>query len=340
MKISIIGGTGLLGLAGAKELIHRGHQIKSIALPPVPEGVEIPSDMELTFGNYMEMTDDDLRKFFNKSEGFIFAAGIDERVEVKKGESSYEMFKKYNNIPLERIMNIAKECNVKNVVILGSYFAHFAKEWKNLDLTKHHPYIRSRIEQEEIALKFAENGEMNVAVLELPYIFGIQKGRKPVWLFIAEMIKNTKGNKLFYPKGGTTMVTVKQVGQVIAGAIENNVGGNAYPVGWFNMSWKDWLTIFTEGMNYDKKIITIPTFLYKMNAKKMANDYKKDNIDTGLEMVEYVKVMTANTFIDKDIIEKKLGVTEDNIEEAIKESAKLCKDILDKEINVIDMKVE
>lgn len=340
MKISIIGGTGLLGLAGAKELIKRGHEVKSIALPPIPEGVHIPSNMKLTFENYMEMTDDDLRDFLNGSEGFIFAAGIDERVEVKKGESSYEMFKKYNNLPLERIMSIAKECNVKNAVILGSYFSYFAKEWKSLELTKYHPYIRSRIEQEEIALRFAENGKMNVAILELPYIFGTQKGRKPVWLFISEMIKNTKGNNLFYPKGGTTMVTVKQVGQAIAGAMENNTYGNTYPVGWFNMSWKKLLEIFAQGMEYDKKIITIPTFLYRMNAKKMANDYKKNNIDTGLDMLEYVKVMTANTFIDKGIIETKLGVTDDNIEQAIKQSAKLCKDILDEKIDVIDMKAE
>ncbi len=51
-----------------------------------------------------------------------------------------------------------------------------------------------------------------------PYIFGAQPGRKPVWLFIAQMIQNTKGKRLYYPKGGTTMVTVRQVGEAIAGA--------------------------------------------------------------------------------------------------------------------------
>lgn len=339
MKISIIGGTGLLGLAGAKELIKRGHQVKSMALPPIPQGTDIPEQMQLTFGDYMKMKDNELRDFFEGSDGFVFAAGIDERIKLKQGESAYEIFKKYNNIPLERILAIAKECGVKTVVILGSYFSYFAKKWKHLELEKHHPYIRSRIEQERIALSFA-NEQMQVAILELPYIFGAQKGRKPVWMFIAEMIKTSKGNKIMYPKGGTTMVTVKQVGEAIAGAIENNKGGNTYPVGWFNLKWSSWLKIFAEGMGYTKEIITIPNFLYKMNANKMAKSLKISGMDSGLEMVEFVKVMTADTFIDKDIIEKELGVTEDNIEKEIKETAKLCMEILDNEIDVVDMKIE
>lgn len=42
MKVFIVGGTGLLGAAGAKELISRGHSVKSVALPPLPKGADIP----------------------------------------------------------------------------------------------------------------------------------------------------------------------------------------------------------------------------------------------------------------------------------------------------------
>lgn len=340
MKVFMIGGTGLLGAAGAKELIARGHHVKSIALPPMPENTDIPKEMELSFGNYMDLTDDDLRNYFKDCEGFVFAAGIDERVSAKPGESSYEMFEKYNINPLEKMLKIAKECGVKKVVVLGSYFSYFAKEWKDLELTKYHPYIKSRIVQEKMALTFAEDGSMDVGILELPYIFGAQPGRKPVWMFIAEMIKTAKGEKLMYPKGGTTMVTVRQVGQAIAGALENTKGGEAYPVGWYNMEWKEWLKIFSEAMGEQKKIITIPTFLYKLGAKQMEKEAKSKNVESGLQMVEFVKVMTSNTFISKDIIEKKLGVTEDDIEKAISESAMVCIDILNKKSEVIDMKAE
>ena len=57
MKVYMIGGTGLLGSAAAAEFIKRGHSVKSVALPPLPEGAPIPEEMELVFGNYLELSD-------------------------------------------------------------------------------------------------------------------------------------------------------------------------------------------------------------------------------------------------------------------------------------------
>ena len=57
MKIFMIGGTGLLGSEAAKELIARGHQVSSLALPPLPTGAVLAPEMQLEFGNYLEMSD-------------------------------------------------------------------------------------------------------------------------------------------------------------------------------------------------------------------------------------------------------------------------------------------
>lgn len=215
MRVFMVGGTGLLGSEAAAELIRRGHEVSSIALPPIPAGAQLPPKMKIEFGNYMEMADDELRRHFQGCEGFVFAAGVDERVEGPP--PIYELFKKYNITPLERLLHIAKECGVKHTVICGSYFSYFDKLWPEKQLSKWHPYIRSRRDQETMALSFAGEG-FDVAVLELPYIFGAQPGRKPVWVFLVEMIRGMKGATM-YPKGGTTMVTVRQVGQAIAGAL-------------------------------------------------------------------------------------------------------------------------
>lgn len=337
MKIFMIGGTGLLGSEGAKELIRRGNSVSSISLPPIPTGANIPEEMELSLGNYMEMSDEEIREQMTGCEGFVFAAGVDERVEGPA--PIYDLFYKFNIAPLKRLLTIAKECHVKHVVILGSYFAYFDRtnpEWK---LAATHPYIRSRVDQEKMALSFADK-DMNVAVLELPYIFGTQPGRKPVWTFLIEQIRSMKSVTM-YPKGGTTMVTVKQVAQCIAGAIENNIGGNNYPVGYYNMTWKEMLRIFHKHMGIpDKKIITIPTWMYAYGCRSIVKEQKKNNIDGGLKMVEFAKVMTANTFIGKSIIVEKLGVEPDDIDKAIGDSVKLCLDILDGKSQVIGMKGE
>ncbi|HEX3047628.1 MAG TPA: nucleoside-diphosphate sugar epimerase, partial [Bacillota bacterium] len=76
MKVFMIGGTGLLGSEGAKELIKRGHEVSSIALPPIPTGANLPKEMKLTLGNYLEMSDEELKKHMNGCQGFVFAAGV------------------------------------------------------------------------------------------------------------------------------------------------------------------------------------------------------------------------------------------------------------------------
>lgn len=223
MNVFMIGGTGLLGSQAAKELIERGHEVTSIALPPLPEGAVLPPEMKIEYGNYLEMSDDEIRAHFKGMDGFVFAAGVDERVEGPA--PIYDLYKKYNIDPVRRLLTIAKECGVKHAVILGSYFSFADKIWPQLELAKNHPYIRSRRDQEDVAMSFADEN-FDVAVLELPYIFGTQPGRKPVWVFLVENIRGMKGATM-WPKGGSTMVTVKQVGQAIAALSNATEAGSA-----------------------------------------------------------------------------------------------------------------
>ncbi len=337
MKVFIIGGTGLLGSQAAAELIARGHEVKSVALPPLPAGAQLPPEMEIEFGNYLEMTDEELCRHFEGCEGFVFAAGVDERVEAPA--PIYELYKKYNIDPIRRLLKLAKACGVRHAVVCGSYFSYFAKEWESLQLTKYHPYIRSRIEQEETALSFADEN-FDVAVLELPYIFGTQPGRKPVWVFLVDSIRKMKGATL-WPKGGTTMVTVKQVGQAAAGAIERNKGGHCYPIGYYNLTWKELLAVFHNYLGCpEKKIRTVPDWIFALAARWIKGKQKKKGIESGLDLAKFSKVQCAETFIDKSLGSEILGVEPDDIIGAIGDSVKLCMKILDKNVPIVEMKGE
>ncbi|MBO7095760.1 MAG: NAD-dependent epimerase/dehydratase family protein [Lachnospiraceae bacterium] len=337
MKVFMIGGTGLLGSEAARVLIERGHEVTSVALPPLPQGASLPPEMKIEYGNYMEMTDEQIRAYMTGCDGFVFAAGVDERVEGPA--PIYELFKKYNIDPLARLLKIAKECGVKHVSICGSYFAYFAKTMKDKELTRWHPYIRSRIDQEEMALSFADES-FDVAVLELPYIFGTQPGRKPVWVFLVEQIRSMKKFTM-YPKGGTTMVTVHQVGQALAGALEYNKGGNAYPIGYYNMTWKEMLAIVHKHMGCPgKKIITIPNWMYAMGGKKIMKEQKAAGHEGGLHMVKFTDLQCSNLFIDKSLGCEKLHVEPDDIDAAIGDSIRLCIEVLDGKAKVIGMRGE
>lgn len=335
MNILIIGGTGLLGLAAAKELIKRGHKVKTITLPNNPKDLQLPEGLEVIYGDYEIMSDEELRKHLFHQEALVFAAGIDERVEHQA--PVYEFYKQKNIIPLKRLLKIAKEVKVKTAVVLGSYFSYLDRVFENLYLYENHPYIKSRIDQSNEAFSFYD-ASFNVTVLELPYIFGVQDGRKPVWVFLVEQIKKMK-LFTFYPKGGTAMITVNQAGQAIASAVETAKGAKNIPIGYYNLTWKKMLKIFHKHMGIPKRpVITIPKWLYKIALIKYKNSYKKRNIESGLNLSKLPEIMTKKAYIDNKYMKNILKVKEDDIDKAIGDSVRLSLEIINQNKQVVEMK--
>ena len=339
MKVFMIGGTGLLGCEAARIFIERGHQVKSVALPPLPEGAPIPEEMELEFCNLYEKNDEEIKAMMEGYDCFVFAAGIDERVEFPA--PVYDAYYKYNIAPLERILPLCKEVGMKNAVVLGSYFSYAAKQYPEMKLTEKHPYIRSRIAQEEVAFSFADEN-FDVAVLELPYIFGTQPGRKPVWVILIEQIKMM--DKLpctMYPAGGTAMLTVRQVGEVIVGAAEKSKGAKAWPISMYNMDWKKFLKIVyaARGMGNNRKIISIPPWMMRMGLGGVKKEYAAKGIESGIDVDGLADIMDINLFIDRKY-SVELGATEDDIESAITDSIKVSQAVFDGTAKLLEMKGE
>ena len=323
MKVFMIGGTGLLGCAAAQLFLERGHSVKSIALPPLPPGAPIPEAMELSFGNFLEMDDQAVLAQMAGCDCFVFAAGVDERVEFPP--PVYDAYERYNIAPVRRLIPLAKQAGITKTVVLGSYFSYFAKELPEMKLCEQHPYIRSRVAQEELALSMADD-TMDVAVLELPYIFGTQPGRKPVWTILIDQLSNMPGGVTMYPKGGTAMLTVRQVAETIVGAAERNKGGNAYPISYYNLTWDEFLTIVHAAMGKPKrKIIHIAKWMFRMYGKGMLKKSLEGGVEMGINPVGLADIMCMNAFIDNKW-SRELGATDDDIKSAIFDSVKLSVD--------------
>ena len=339
MKVFMIGGTGLLGCEAARIFIERGHEVTSVALPPLPEGAPIPKEMKLEFCNIYEKSDDEIRDLLRGHDCFVFAAGIDERGEFPA--PVYDAYYKYNIQPLERILPLCKEVGVKKAVILGSYFAYLAKERPVMKLTEKHPYIRSRIDQENVAFSFADEN-FDVSVLELPYIFGTQPGRKPVWVILIEQLQRfEKMPVTMYPAGGTAMLTVRQVAEAIVGAAEQVKGARAYGISCYNLTWREFLKIVYRAMNTDpdRKIVDCPKWAFQAFGLIMRKDYAKRGIESGIDPVGLAEIMAMNLFIPTDDC-KELGCTPDDIEAAIFDSIKLSKASFEGTAKLLEMKGE
>ncbi len=336
MNVFMVGGTGLLGSLAAQEFINRGHNVKTLALAGVPNGAKLPEQMQIVFGNHIEMTDDELTQMMSGCECFVFAAGVDERVEFP--DPIYDCYVKYNIEPVERFLRIAKACGVKKSVILGSYFTYLDRTRPDMQLCKHHPYIRSRVEQQKVAFSFADE-TMDVGVLELPYIFGTQAGRKPVWTIFVEKLEKM-GPVSCFPTGGTAMLTARQVGEAIVGVAEKNVGANYYPVATENYTWGQMLTQVHIGMGKPKrKYIPVPKASFKLYGRFLKMMSHKKGLGEGLDMVMLADIMYNETFIDSKGTYD-LGVTADDIDSAIIESIKVSVDAGKNKTGYIEMKAE
>lgn len=349
MKVFIVGGTGLLGCKAASIFIQRGHKVKAVALPPIPVGAPIPKEMDLTLCDINKTSDEEVLKMMSGCDAFVFASGIDERVECP--HPVYEWYEKYNIKPLERLIPLAKKSGAKKAVVLGSYFSMLDKEEYGYKqklpkgLLERNHYIRSRMKQEEVVKSFVDEN-FDAAVLELPYIFGTQPGRQPVWTVLIEQTASMDKMKFtMYPKGGTAMLTVRQVGESIVGATEKLgsefKGFYAWPIAMYNQTWKQFLSIVYDarGMGKDRKIVSVPAWLMKMGMGKVIKEYKAKGIESGLDPKYLPYIMNLNLFIDNKYA-KALGVQEDNIEDAIFDSIKVSVASYNGEVKLVGMKGE
>ena len=339
MNVFMIGGTGLLGCEAAIQLIKHGHKVTSVALPPLPEGAPIPGEMDLIFGDINKKSDEEILDMLKGNDVFIFAAGVDERVEFPAPVEEY--YYKYNIAPLERIFPLCKKAGVKRAVVLGSYFAFLAKEMPEKDFVDRNPYFRSRLAQEKVC-EDACDENFSAKVLELPYIFGTQPGRKPVWVILIEQIAfMDKLPFTMYPAGGTAMLTCRQVGEVICGAAEREVPGfEAFPIGMYNKTWKEFLSVVyaARGMN-GRKIVSVAPWMMKMGMGKIIKDYKERGIDSGMDPLNLPDIMDINLFIDRRYAEE-LGATEDDIQAAIFDSIKISEAAYNGKVKLLEMKGE
>ena len=159
-------------------------------------------------------------------------------------------------------------------------------------------------------------------------------------MFLAEQIRSSKGN-VMYPKGGSTMITVRQAGQALAGALEKTQGGKCWPIGYYNMTWKQMIAVMCRYMGCpEKKVTTIPDWMFTLGCRSMVRSYKKRNIDNGLYLPKLARIQCRELFIDKSLGCEPLGVEEDDIDAAIGDSMRLCTAILDGKAKTIGMKGE
>lgn len=319
MKILIIGGTGFIGYHTVHECLRRGHTLSVLALPSPFNNHLFPAEVKTIQTNLNRMQDDRLMQVLSEHDVFVFAAGADDRTLPRA--PSYPFFENGNVKPAVRIVSLASQAGMKKGIILSSYFAHFHRLWPEKELAKHHPYIRSRIEQEKQAFA-AASGEFSVIVVELPYIFGSMPYRLPLWAPLIRYIRSPL--PLFCTEGGTNMISVQHVAEAIAGAAEHGDAGRTYLVGDENVEWTDFFNRLCAHIERRKSPRVVSNRSVKRILKIVSLSHKIMRREGGLDPVRFVDIQTARTYFDPESSRKQLKYGRGGLDEAFGDTVRAC----------------
>lgn len=320
MHVLIIGGTGFIGYHACRELLRRGHEVSLMGLPPAPPGGLFPKQVKIKFADIGKLSDRQLRRALEPYDAVVFAAGADDRV-TPEGPA-YEFFYEANVRSTVRVTSAALRAGVEKFILLGSYFTHFNREWPEMALAEHHPYIMSRREQMELGAVVAGD-DMAFITLELPYIFGSMPGKVPLWQPLVSYVRS--GVDLFYSNGGTNMVAVERVAQAIAGACERITRSHVYQIGDRNVSWTELLQALCAAAGREDDRVRIIKDESLHNVAWIGDAfYRLHGKEGGLHPSHFSHVQTAYTYFDPASSRRALGYGSGGLEQAWQETVDAC----------------
>lgn len=323
MNVFICGGTGFIGYRVIKQLLNKGHHVKSISIDDCEFGDWFPKDkVENIFGNLFTMKRSELKDLFEGYDAMVYAVGPDDRVTPET--PAYEFFHEHLVEACARVVQGAKDAGVEKCVICNSYFAYFDRIYPELELKEKHPYIRCRVEQAKRCIDIGGK-EMDVMILEFPYIFGTHPVREPLWKdVIIKRIQNWN-NKVYFFHGGSNMIAVEHIAEAIIGALKRGEGGKRYPIGDKNVTWKEWLTIILDVMNSDKEILFLPTWIGKIYGSYLRWKEKREGKEAGLNYKYLFKdIQSREFFFDPTSTQEELGYSGGGLEESIRKTVRRC----------------
>lgn len=318
--VLILGGPGFIGYHATRVLQGRGYSVTAVGLPPAPEPGLFSAETHIVLKDLNALADSEVLDLLQGHSAVVFAAGADDRVTPRR--PAWPFFRAANVETAQRFFALARKAGVKRGVLLSSYFAHFARTRPELELAKHHPYIRSRLEQEQACLD-AALPDLELTILELPYIFGAMPGRVPLWRPLVKYLAATP--LLFYTRGGTNMIAVEHVAEAICGAIERGKAGERYLIGDENLTWVEFLDRLGRALGRRKRVLTLPNWVVLPALAGVKLLHRLQGKEGGLDPVHLLELQSISTFFEPEPSRRALGYGSGGLDQAFAQTVEACR---------------
>ncbi len=316
MHTLVVGGTGFLGLHIVDELSKRGHQVSVLCRSPEKAKEIIPDTINLLQGDLEQLNTEDWEKLLQPFDGLVFAAGVDERAKPKG--DAFKFFHDANVAPLERLLMAARKTNISHVVLLNSIFSFIDRKYPELNLTQHHPYIASRVEQSQMAHRVAK-GHFIVTVLEVPWVFGRSHREIPMWSTLVNYVRGAV--PILVTGGGANMISVTSVAQAVYGGLTYPKSSTTLPIGDTNMTWKELLEKMCDcTRRKDKNINIVSDSMFRQLTKTghMLQDLMGEQ--SGLDTAELPRLVLTEGFYDPTESQQLLQYETGHLDAAIQQT--------------------
>ena len=320
-EVLVLGGNGLLGHATAKELVDRGYDVTSLALPRKPGQSDVPEGVHALWNDLNDMTDEELLEVLKGKHAVFYAIGADERTIPKAPASAF--FYDANVLPTQRLARLAREAGVKKFVLYGSYTAEMGERWPDLGYRTRNGYPRTRLLQEEVA-EMEGKGEMDVMTLRLPYIFGLVEGQRPLWQYKIDQVSAPDAPVVL--PGSTSAVTVDQVADAAVGAMEHGADGEKYPINAYDLTYEELTKLACEAVGRDPEDVVVAPLEAMLPAyEAMQKEVDASGLEHGVALPD-TAIFQSREAVSAPEETAKLKIREDDVPGAIREVFKWCVD--------------
>lgn len=320
MHVLVIGGTGFIGYHIVKELIAKKHAVTLLC--------RNPENAKKTFGDTVNYYQGDL-SFFHKIDfdtifcgidTLIYAVGTDER--DVPNEDPYTFFYEGNVTTCVNLLEKAKTAKVRRVIVLGSIFTHIDSIYTELKLSSHHPYIRSRKEQQTAIMKMASTSFI-VNLVEIPFVFGYTPGHDTLWKSLVNYVR--VANPLIVTPGGVNCISVQSLGKAIVGVLDYVDETGSIPVGDENLTWVDiFKRINTITDTHEKNIHLLQKGLFSDLTRLGAYFHDFFGMRSGLDQKHISALINLEAFFDTTEVKKQLRYTGGDLDDAFSQTVKAC----------------